>query len=162
MTYFAAWCLFVSTAAVISVPTVGFRLPSNIVEWGYLIVLGLCGFIMQFLLTAGLAHEKSSRATNMVYTQILFALAFDKIVFNTTPDGWSLAGSSLVLGSAMFIAVHKEKVKNNTQSDPDGEGEGTVLLAESEGINEDSAGLSRSRLRGAHDIELRASRAQLQ
>jgi hypothetical protein len=35
----------------------------------------------QFLLAAGLQYEKSSRATNMVYIQMLFALAFDKLVW---------------------------------------------------------------------------------
>ena len=99
--------MIVSTVAIITIPSVGFRLPSNFQEWGYLALLGLSGFIMQFLLTAGLAHEKSSRATNMVYTQILFALAFDKLIFDTTPGGWSIVGSGLVLGSALHIAVHK-------------------------------------------------------
>ena len=111
VTYFSAWCVIVSVVAVVAIPSVGFRLPSNVQEWGYLVLLGLCGFIMQILLTAGLAHEKSSRATNMLYTQILFALAFDKLIFNTTPGGWSIVGSSLVLGSALYVAVHKEKVE---------------------------------------------------
>lgn len=116
VTYFSTWCMLVSIVAIVAVPSVGFRLPSNVQEWGYLILMGLCGFIMQILLTAGLAHEKSSRATNMVYTQILFALAFDKLIFNTTPGGWSIVGSSLVLGSALYVAVHKEKVEKKISS----------------------------------------------
>ena len=106
--------MIVSTVATVAIPSVGFRLPSNLQEWGYLALLGLSGFIMQFLLTAGLAHEKSSRATNMVYTQILFALAFDKLIFDITPGGWSIVGSSLVLGSALYIAVHKGTETKNT------------------------------------------------
>ena len=62
----------------------------------------------QFLLAAGLSHEKSSRATNMTYTQMLFALAFDKLVFGTTPGLTSIIGSSLILGSAIYVAMQKD------------------------------------------------------
>ena len=120
--------MLVSTVAIVAIPSVGFRMPSNFQEWGYLAVLALSGFIMQFLLTAGLAHEKSSRATNMLYTQILFALAFDKLIFDTTPGGWSIVGSSLVLGSALYIAVHKVREKENTFVD-DVEAEELNLIA---------------------------------
>ncbi|KAK5012020.1 hypothetical protein LTR16_005022, partial [Cryomyces antarcticus] len=61
----------------------------------------------QFLLAAGLSYEKSSRATNMLYTQMLFALAFDKLVFGTTPGILSILGSSLILGSAIYVAMQK-------------------------------------------------------
>ena len=65
----------------------------------------------QFLLAAGLQYEKSSRATNMVYMQMLFALTFDKLVWGTTPGALSIIGSSLILGSAIYVAMHKEDPK---------------------------------------------------
>ena len=64
--------------------------------------------IQQFLLAAGLAYEKSSRATNMVYSQMLFALGFDKLIFGHTPGVMSILGSSLILGSAIVVAVQKD------------------------------------------------------
>lgn len=66
---------------------------------------------MQFLLSAGLQLEKSSRATLMVYTQMLFALLFDKLVFGTNPNLLSLFGSSLILSSAIYVAIQKESMK---------------------------------------------------
>lgn len=62
---------------------------------------------MQFMLTAGFSHEKGNRATNMVYTNVLFALLFDRWVFGTVPGLWSLLGSGLILGSAIYVAVQK-------------------------------------------------------
>ncbi|KAI9796891.1 MAG: hypothetical protein M1833_005940 [Piccolia ochrophora] len=106
--YFATWCTLVSTCSLIFVPGIDFKLPANLRQWMYLIFLGVCGFLMQFLLTAGLSHEKSSRATNMVYTQMLFALALDKLLFGTTPSLLSIFGSSLILGSALYVAVQKD------------------------------------------------------
>ena len=47
----------------------------------------------------------------MVYTQMFFALGFDKLVFGTTPGFLSIIGSSLILGSALYVAVHKESAK---------------------------------------------------
>lgn len=61
----------------------------------------------QFLLAAGLSYEKSSRATNMTYTQMLFALSFDKLIFGHSPNWMSILGSSLILGPAIFVAVQK-------------------------------------------------------
>jgi len=155
VTYFSAWCTIVSVAAVLSIPTIEFRLPSNPEEWGYLIFLGICGFLMQFLLTAGLAHEKSSRATNMVYTQVIFALAFDKLVFDTTPDGWSIVGSSLVLGSALYIAVHKESSKANDVGPEGGEEEAALITANG---GEEGA-RSGENIRGVEEVQLRTMRA---
>ncbi|RMY79545.1 hypothetical protein D0864_09066 [Hortaea werneckii] len=103
--YFAVWSTIVSTFMMLVLPDVGFLLPADPKEWAYLIFLGTCGFIMQFLLAAGLAYEKSSRATNMTYTQMLFALAFDKLVFGHTPDLMSIAGSTLIVGSALYVAT---------------------------------------------------------
>ncbi|KAF2101083.1 hypothetical protein NA57DRAFT_24049, partial [Rhizodiscina lignyota] len=105
--YFSFMCTIVSMLVMAFAPGVGFIFPANLKEWSYLIFLGVCGFVMQFLLAAGLQYEKSSRATNMVYTQMLFALAFDKMFFGTTPGLLSIAGSSLILGSAIYVAVHK-------------------------------------------------------
>ena len=113
VTYFASWTTIVSFAALCIVPGVDFRLPTGVVQWSYLLTLGTCGFVMQYLLTQGLAYEKSSRATNMVYTQMLFALAFDKFVWNETPSITSVFGSSLILASAVYVAVSGSKAKEN-------------------------------------------------
>lgn len=46
----------------------------------------------------------------MIYTNMLFALALDKWVFGVSPGWWSLAGSGLILGSAVFVGLQKDKV----------------------------------------------------
>lgn len=54
--YFSVWCTIVSLFCLAVFPDVKFRLPGNSLEWGLLTLLGCCGFIMQFLMTAGLAY----------------------------------------------------------------------------------------------------------
>ncbi|KAH0846433.1 hypothetical protein AYO21_07130 [Fonsecaea monophora] len=163
--YFSVWCSIVSLTCLVIFPDVKFRLPGNLTEWSLLASLGLCGFVMQFLLTAGLAYggpcEPSSqggnktqptqkirdvestgihlenpsgsgngknysskprpkpsgtRATAMCYTQMLFALAGDKLVFGITPDTMSWIGSVLILAGAVWVAAARDsasKVKSN-------------------------------------------------
>ncbi|TKX22173.1 hypothetical protein C1H76_5606 [Elsinoe australis] len=105
--YFAVWCTIVSTVAQLAIPGIGFLFPADLKEWGLLLFLGTCGFIMQFLLAAGLSYEKSSRVTNMTYTSMLYALASDKIFFGTSPGISSIMGSTLILGAAIVMALQK-------------------------------------------------------
>lgn len=45
----------------------------------------------------------------MVYTNMLYALALDRVVFGVTPGWWSLAGSALIFGGAVWVAVSKQR-----------------------------------------------------
>lgn len=82
----------------------------------------------------------------MVYVQMLFALTFDKLIWGTTPGALSIIGSSLILGSAIYVAMHKEAPKSagvtrergdqeegiglmaaETATDRDGDGQGIQL-----------------------------------
>lgn len=62
---------------------------------------------MQFLLTAGLRAEKSGRATNMIYSQMVFALGAERVVWGTSPGIWSWGGTFLIMGAAGAVAVQK-------------------------------------------------------
>ncbi|KAL8982172.1 MAG: hypothetical protein Q9205_003236 [Flavoplaca limonia] len=155
--YFAAWTTLVATAVLLFVPGMNFQLPSGYKQWGYLVFLGVCGFVMQLLLTAGLSYEKSSRATNMVYTNMLFALAFDKIVFDTTLGTLSIVGSSLILGSALYVAVQQDPSKKLKTSErmPADEEEG--LSSEDGDIRTGTEG-DGDILRGVQEVQLRTMR----
>ena len=157
--YFAAWSTIISTLALVAIPGIGFRLPASLTQWTYLLFLAICGFVMQFLLTTGLTYEKSSRATNMVYTQMLFALAFDKLVWGTTPGVLSIVGSSLILGSALYVAVQNNKVQESRKTSPEGrEEEELGLMADDNEDNETVSNDGRGPLRGVQEVQLRTIR----
>jgi drug/metabolite transporter (DMT)-like permease len=114
--YFSILCTVISGLVLsLSKPlhlsdSLTFVLPNGSRQWFLILFLGTCGFIMQYLLTKGLAiggRGNGARATNMLYTNMLFALALDKVVFGLSPGWWSLGGSGLILGSAVFVAVKK-------------------------------------------------------
>lgn len=108
--YFATWCTIIAALALLFVPSVPFRLPADVREWALLLCLGLSGFVMQFLLTASLAHGngKSTRVLNVVYVQMVFALGFDRVIWGEVPGLWSWAGSGLILGSVIWVAVRND------------------------------------------------------
>ena len=51
----------------------------------------------------------------MLYMQMFFALGFDKLIWDTTPSALSIVGSSLILGSAIYVAMNKEEPKKNVE-----------------------------------------------
>ncbi|KAI9054178.1 hypothetical protein LZ554_001349 [Drepanopeziza brunnea f. sp. 'monogermtubi'] len=117
--YFSVFCTFISALALslsrpLHISDLHFALPAGVRQWSMLIFLGVCGFIMQYLLTRGLAaggRGNGARAQNMIYTNMLYALALDKLVFGQSPGWWSLAGSGLILGSAIYVAARKGSVE---------------------------------------------------
>jgi hypothetical protein len=63
----------------------------------------------------------------MVYMQMLFALTFDKLVWGTTP------GPSLILGPAIYVAMHREDPKKPTERErSDGDEERGLMMADME------------------------------
>lgn len=123
--YFATWATLVSFTVLMSAPALDigqpslhFALPANIKQWVLLFALGVCGFIMQFMMTAGLGAEKSNRATAMVYTQMLFAAGFDKWIFGYEMGPVSLVGCGMIIGSMLWVALSKRtEDKKDTSGD---------------------------------------------
>ncbi|KAJ5689647.1 hypothetical protein N7462_004039 [Penicillium macrosclerotiorum] len=118
VTYFSSVTTVISFVAML-LPWIPFRLPATGLEWTLLTGLGVCGFLLQFLLTAGLSYVppawvgsvkagQGSRATSMVYTQMLFALFYDKVVWGSTLSPVSWAGSGLILACAVYVALVQE------------------------------------------------------
>ena len=98
----------------------GFQLRADSWQWIYLVLASICGFISQFLLTVGLQHEQSNRVANMIYTQLLFALLFDKVIWDVSPGILSIVGSLFVLTSTVYVALRPKsttlKAPNNDES----------------------------------------------
>ncbi|KAF2722441.1 hypothetical protein K431DRAFT_283869 [Polychaeton citri CBS 116435] len=142
--YFAGWCFIVSFAMQATLPDIGFVLPADFKEWLYLLFLGACGFVMQFLLAAGLSYEKSSRATNMIYSQMIFALASDKIFFGHTPGWMSIIGSSLIIGSAIVVTMQQATGQRDVRKEPTGGSVGDEMhMAAGEGVRGGFGGAGR-------------------
>ena len=58
---------------------------------------------------------------------MLFAFSSDKIFFNHVPDAMSIAGSTLILGSALYVVTMADSGKNAAAKE---QGEGGELEAQ--------------------------------
>ncbi|KAI1763066.1 hypothetical protein GGR53DRAFT_388051 [Hypoxylon sp. FL1150] len=132
--YFAVLATVGSCFIILVHPDLQFEIPQNATQWyGYicmlspspllifllrilLVAIGVAGFLLQFLLTEGLQREKAGRATNLIYTQMVFALVLERIVWGTTPPAESLFGSALIIGSAIWVSLQKNKTAPTKES----------------------------------------------
>lgn len=59
----------------------------------------------------GFQEAKTSAAALMIYTQLLFAMGFDWLLWRNVP-GWSeWLGCCIIIGSAAFVAVKKTRTE---------------------------------------------------
>ncbi|KAI1402860.1 hypothetical protein F4819DRAFT_507150 [Hypoxylon fuscum] len=107
--YFAFLATVGSCFIILVHPDLQFEIPQNAMQWSMLVAIGVAGFLLQFLLTEGLQREKAGRATNLIYTQMVFALILERIVWGTTPPVESLLGSAMIIGSAIWVSLQKNK-----------------------------------------------------
>ena len=91
----------------------------------------------------------------MVYTQMLFALASDKLVFDVTLGGWSIVGSGLILGSAVYVAVQSNSKSEKEKEE--GRGDEEVGLVDGGGDGDEEVN-ERGPLRGVQEVQLRMMR----
>ena len=108
MLYFTLGGSIFSLGSLFLIPSIGGVIwPHTLSQWGLLLSISISGFANQYFLTRGLQIEKAGRATTMLYTQMLFALALELIVWGTTPGWDSLAGSGCILGSVIWVGMKK-------------------------------------------------------
>jgi drug/metabolite transporter (DMT)-like permease len=70
-----------------------------------LLLIGLSGFVAQFLLVLGLQRETAGRGSTGMYAQLVFALALERAVFGTRPGWMSLCGMAIIVGCGVYVAV---------------------------------------------------------
>ena len=63
--YFAGLSTIASCLIILVHPDLEFIFPKGALQWTLLVIIGISGFLLQFLLTEGLQREKGGRATNM-------------------------------------------------------------------------------------------------
>ncbi|KAG6009262.1 hypothetical protein E4U21_002866 [Claviceps maximensis] len=107
-TIICAACLVLGPVLDVAQPSLRWVSPTSMRQWWLLLSLGLLGFVMQYLLTAGLGADKSNRANAMVYTHMLFAVSFDRWIFGHQMGFMSFAGCTLIVGSAVSVILVKK------------------------------------------------------
>ncbi|KAI5455629.1 hypothetical protein BGZ63DRAFT_368622 [Mariannaea sp. PMI_226] len=119
--YFATFATIGSFLIIMIHPDLHFEIPQTMIQWILLGSIGISGFLLQVLLTEGLQREKAGRATNLIYTQMVFALIIERVVWGTTPPLTSFLGSTLIIGAAVWVSMQKKSVSVQRKPLPDDE-----------------------------------------
>ncbi len=87
------------------------QMPSTPMVWAVMIGLGCIGALGHGLLILAHRHAPASVLAPFFYLQIVGALFFALTVFDEVPDGWTLLGAAIVIGSGLYL-LHRERVRN--------------------------------------------------
>jgi drug/metabolite transporter (DMT)-like permease len=79
-----------------------------------LLGLALSGFVGQLAITEAFAKGDASSVAPFEYTALAWAVGLDWLLWQTLPDGWTMAGAAIIIGSGMYLIRHE---KNHVESD---------------------------------------------
>lgn len=120
VSYFSLITGLIALFGILFVPSVHFQTPRTLKQWLLFANLGICGFCHQLLLTIGIQKERAGRGTLMSYTNLIYAVFWDVLLFGHWPSFWSICGMILITGSTLYIVKMKandakpQAVNNNS------------------------------------------------
>lgn len=91
------------------------KTPSTPMVWIVLIALGLFGAIGHWLLILAHRHAPASVLAPFFYAQIIGASVFGLTVFGEKLDRWTVLGSTIVVGSGLYL-LYRERVRHKYPS----------------------------------------------
>ncbi|MBT4561290.1 MAG: DMT family transporter [Planctomycetes bacterium] len=90
-----------------------FLMPSDF-EWLWLLLLGVSTQVGQVCLTHGLRHHTASRAMQISYLGVIFAMGLGVLMGDAAPGAWEMIGALLIVGSVAFGKVNSSKTSSTS------------------------------------------------
>lgn len=115
VSYFALSTVIVTTTAISIIPSISFTMPQNSYQWLLFIIIGIAGFLYQFALTAGVQRVKASKASLVIYTQMIFAILGDLIILHHLPSLLSILGIAIIIGSTLVVLRYKPALPSSDE-----------------------------------------------
>ncbi len=84
--------------------------PDSGLVWMMMIVVGACGAFGHWLLILAHARAPAPVLSPFIYTQIVWMIVLGFLLFGDLPDGWTLAGSAIVIASGLYL-LYRERVR---------------------------------------------------
>ena len=98
-----AWTLL--TGIVVSSPVAAwFWAPLDAEDWALMMGLGTTFGIAQLMMIRGLVLASASLLAPLAYVQIVSAVVVSIALFGEMPDGWTLLGIVMIIGSGVYVA----------------------------------------------------------
>jgi drug/metabolite transporter (DMT)-like permease len=72
-----------------------------------LATLAVSGFLAQLAITEAFSHGEASVVAPFEYTALAFGVAIDWLMWKTLPDGFTLLGAAIIIGSGLYLIRHE-------------------------------------------------------
>jgi len=105
--------------ALVMLPVIPFvwQTPSNWVIALMLLGTGMLGSLGHFFLIAGHKLAPASVLSPFIYTQLIWVVILGYLVFDHVPNGWTMAGAAMVIGSGLYLLYRERQVGKATTSE---------------------------------------------
>ena len=91
--------------------------PLQLKDLGILVVIAMLGFAAMLLTIAAFRRAEAALVAPMQYSQILWAVFYGALLFDESPDGWTIVGVSVIIASGLYI-VFRESRRNVSAHQP--------------------------------------------
>lgn len=85
--------------------------PMPVAHLGMLAIIALFGFAGMLLIIAAYRNAEAVIVAPMQYSQMIWAVIFGFLVFNETPDRWTLIGATVIMASGIYIVLRESRAK---------------------------------------------------
>jgi drug/metabolite transporter (DMT)-like permease len=83
-------------------------------DWLLFVFAGLAGCIGHLCLIRAFRTAPASVVAPFSYSSLLWATLFGFVLFGNLPDGWTLAGAALIIGSGLYIFHREHRLKSGS------------------------------------------------
>jgi drug/metabolite transporter (DMT)-like permease len=111
--YMVFWLMLMMSAGASALAAPGW-VAMSMKDAPLLLGLALSGFIGQLAITEAFAKGDASSVAPFEYTALAWAVGLDWLLWQTLPDGWTMAGAAIIIGSGMYLIRHE---KTHVESD---------------------------------------------
>lgn len=96
---------------------------NNLTDYFILLAMGFAGYGGQWFTNLGLQHESAATATLATTSQIVWTYIFELLFLHEAINGWSVAGTALIIGYMLIVAGIKMVPKKSEKASDGGEDE---------------------------------------
>jgi drug/metabolite transporter (DMT)-like permease len=110
--------------ALVMLPVIPFvwQPPANWLIAFMLAMIGVFGSAGHYFLIAGHKLAPASVLSPFIYTQLIWVVILGYLVFDHVPNGWTMAGAAMVIGSGLYLLYRERKLGKSTTSEAAVEG----------------------------------------
>jgi drug/metabolite transporter (DMT)-like permease len=89
-------------SAIFGIPS--FKMPHGF-QWVLLLIMGVCMYMVQYLVTVALHFAKASTLSPLIYSSIIFSGIIGWVVWHHIPSAISLIGMLVIIASGILVLM---------------------------------------------------------